>query len=280
MVRHARGAWGRRVPRRRWRQIHGAMLLAVLDGNPSPPVDGGEVMRVATAETTTLIEYFIRDLSHHGRVSASEGQLVRIQKAGFKVGHTSKTLPEPQALKTQRLPSRLDPIAANATYRALDGNTDDARRAAIALEWLRQSWWNAHPHDARTRVVMLYAGYEALLDSSSTEDMAAKLAVLLSSTGPTRERHWTNLHRKQKSGHKSDVEWWAMQFGFLRNAIMHGGPEPSLSWGPSNHFWVGERRLREALLATIADATGEPELLLPIGRRTVQRAVLRHRQLI
>jgi hypothetical protein len=93
-----------------------------------------------------------------------------------------------------------------------------------------------------------------LFGSDDTYTVRDALGALIDGGNPPRSaRSWLSLTNQPQIAELSDVEWWFMQFAFLRNAIMHGdavAPEMFEHEGRA-HVWSGEAWLRKAIRASL-----------------------------
>jgi hypothetical protein len=174
----------------------------------------------------------------------------------------------------------LDLEYGSALYRLLTEDSASARRLGRAIDWLDVAWRNSDALDLNLRVAALHSGHETLLDVSADYKAAARaLSDLLEPANV--ERHtrpgWANRQGRSVEDEVSDLEWWFIQFAFLRNAILHGDEittEHHHDELGRVHLWVAEETLRRAIRETVA-AAGWPDLRLEVTRRSLERALRR-----
>jgi hypothetical protein len=154
-----------------------------------------------------------------------------------------------------------------------------AARLTAAIDWLDLAWRNTTSVNEGTRILLLKAGFEALLAAGHTlPPQRAALASLLGAEAG-RRRWYTPLdqHGKPRSREQmTALEWWFSRFTWLRNAIAHGNRTPTgKDWvhGRVRHYWLADHWLRAAIRAEVAGVTGLTYLreLDPM-----QRAMLRY----
>jgi hypothetical protein len=195
--------------------------------------------------------------------------MVRVTTGGWRIDD-ALTIRSPSELHMP-FDHMLDAELMAATLNVLDGNHDDvdaslARRLAIALTWLAQSWRNTESIRMLERVVMLKTAFEALTNESATyrsagvlENMFGEMRAdgvsaiaardLLWSPNETASMTWVYKERDYPC---TPLQHWFMSFGEARNAIVHEGEVATLVYdavdspyrGP--YVFIGERLLREA----------------------------------
>jgi hypothetical protein len=266
VVRRARGKVGNRVRPSSLPSLRRAVLAALLDANPKDP-DAGH--GVASADNAVLYGH---PIAPDGSIAATYGELVTTWVGGLRLGTDHSAIHPPIELPTPLLGRDLDERYADAVLRVIKGDSEDARRISAALDWLDLAWRNSTSITQLMRIPALYSGFEVLLGVGNGKlRMARALSRLLEHRSVRRrERLWIprpGSHPKRDLF--SDLEWWFMRFGELRNGIAHGDVLPRSAWrhGRRWHFWIGEERLRQAITHIVAEKTDLPELRRERGDR-------------
>jgi hypothetical protein len=214
-------------------------------------------------------------------VAEQYGGMVTIMAGGYNVFQKdSIRFSYPRELHSPR-PVRaldLDLEYGTALYDLLDEGSAGARRLGRAIDWLDVAWRNSDALDLNLRIAVLHSGFETLLDVSANYKRAARsLSALLDPTELERRRRpdWKNLQGTPVEDEISDLEWWFVQFAYLRNGILHGDEITSEDRHDDlerAHLWVAEETLRRAIRETVA-AAGWPELRLDVMKRKLERAI-------
>jgi hypothetical protein len=169
---------------------------------------------------------------------------------------------------------------AGALHDALSEDTDEARRLALAIDWLNIAWSNNEDVSARTRALAYRSALEALLGGeASTKKQREALSALLDDPGaPKRLRRWTEHNGKDREAQLTDLEWWFQSFSLLRNRISHGdviGTEGD-DWtfdDDEHHLRHADAVLRRTIKRTIIRGGADPLLEETPHKRTMIRAV-------
>ena len=282
------GRIGDDVPRDQMLTLRRAIVVGLLEGNPTPAalagddedVDPNGGWKSATSDNAALWGHPI-DAS--GYIAVEYGAMVTTLSGGHNVLHEDGvTIRPPAELPTPFMYGYFDGFYADAMFATLAGGDDDSRRLGRAIDWLDLAWRNSPSVTPELRVVMLRTGFEVLFGDDSTFVVRDQLCALLDPDDVGRvQRAWTTLAGKQQTAELSDLGWWFMQFAFLRNAIMHGEevPETMFEHNGRPHVWLGESRLRQAIKARVAEA-GYPTVLLNRRERERQDRINRMTQLI
>ncbi len=273
VLRRGRRPVGLRRPDRDVWTLRRALLVASIDTNPTPwrgePDDPNWGYRVWTSDALLVLGHQIQPA---GWVVTRFGAVITTTAGGISVvddpaGHRPPSeIPPPVELPLPFMAAGPDPDYARALFEVLAADDDRARRVAAAIDWLDLAWRNTTSTSVGTRIVLLKAGFEALLAAGHTlPPQRAALAALLGRLAGRRRwrvpinRHGNPLPRERMS----DVEWWYSRFTWLRNTIAHGGRQSGRGdWrhGRVEHFWLGDHWLRAAIRCEVADATGRPYL--------------------
>lgn len=138
------------------------------------------------------------------------------------------------------------------SLRSQDKNST-ADRVRVAVEWLAKAWSNSRAVEWPERLVYLKTAFEALTGTSHTRKSAKILREIFESVPHTLESDadilgWPPREKPVQTGtwEKSDqhqptpisgLEAWFMEFGDVRNTIIHEGKLPSLMYaGPNPAF--------------------------------------------
>jgi hypothetical protein len=186
--------------------------------------------------------------------------------------HPPPDLPEPMFFS-------FDAEYAGALHDALSEDTDDARRLALAIDWLNTTWSNNEDVSARTRALAYRSALEALLGGeASTKKQREALSALLDDPGaPKRLRRWTEHNGKDRAAQLTDLEWWFQSSSLLRNRISHGdvvgseGDDWTFDDG-EHHLRHADAVLRRAIKQTIIRGGADPLLAETPHKRTMIRA--------
>lgn len=253
------------------RELRRAVLLALLDANPSE--ESPNAAHMATSDNAVFYDH---RLSGTGWVTAEYGQIVRSVEFGLHLEDERSEVRAPVELPRPISVRRLDPVYANAAFEVLTQDSDQARRLTKAVDWLDVAWRNSPSISQPTRIFALYSAFELIFNvGSSREKMALELSRRLDPPGARqRLRHWRTLQGKPRQAPLTDLAWWFMRFGDLRHALAHGRrvPDSAFRFGRRWHFWVAERRLREVITKLLVDQTQLTDLTLERGMRLFARA--------
>jgi hypothetical protein len=266
LVRRARGKVGDRVRPSSLPPLRRAVLAALLDANPADRDFGHGV---ATADNAVLYGHRI---SRDGSLAATYGELVTTLIGGLRLGTDHSAIHPPIELPTPMLARDLDERFAEASLRVIGQDSDEARRVSAALDCLDLAWRNSTSTTQQMRIPALYSGFEVLLGVGNGRLRMARALSSRLGRDSARKREHVWRQRPESSPRRdlfSDLEWWFMRFGELRNAIAHGDELRLGLWrhGRRWHFWIGEERLRQAITDVVAERTGLPELRYDRGER-------------
>lgn len=250
-----------------------ALLLGALDVNVTPwrgsVDDYNWGWRTATSDSLFFAWHRV---DPGGWVSTRTGAIITTLHGGLRIGEGDEVegMPPSQFAPLLELPFPFmarepDLEYAEALFDILESDDARAQRLAAAIDWLDLACRNTTSISEGTRILLLKAGFEALLAAGYNLPTQRALAALLGREAGRRrwrtpiDRYGNALPREQMT----DVEWWYSRFTWLRNAIAHGGREVKpRDWkhGRASHFWLGAHWLRSALRAEVADAAGRPYL--------------------
>ncbi len=267
LFRHGRERVGESYQRRDIGTLHRALLVGLLDSNQTPwrgPLnDPNWGWGTSTSDSVFLVGHRI---DPDGYVSAQYGWMITTLEAGL----TIKDDPELTHLPSEIAPPAEQPFPmraaapdqeyVNELFKLLAAGDERAARLAGAIDWLDLAWRNTTSVNEGTRILMLKAGFEALLGASYTlPQQRSALATLLGAEAG-RRRWQTPLDqfgRPKPRKQMTDVEWWFTRFTWLRNAIAHGRAS-GRDWvhGHVRHYWLADHWLRAAIRAEVAAVTG------------------------
>ena len=249
-------------------KLRQALLLGLLDANQTPwrgplaNLNWGH--GTSTSDSVFMVGHRI---DPDGYVSARYGWMIQTLEMGLtikddpKLTHVSPSEIAPPAEQPfPRMGAAPDQEYMNALFKILAAGDDRAARVAGAIDWLDLAWRNTTSVSEGTRILMLKAGFEALLGASDAlPKQRATLASLLGREAG-RKRWQTPLDRYGRPRPReqmTDVEWWFTRFTWLRNAIAHG-KAAGKDWvhGRVSHYWLADHWLRAAIRAEVAAATG------------------------
>jgi hypothetical protein len=264
--------------------MHRALVVIALDGNPSPrgsdeERDGNAAFRAMTSDNALVYGQPVRG---DGYVAAEYGAMITTLSGGYNV--LADHLEPPMRIRPPAdlwMPSsrvRVDGDLADAVHRVITADSDEARRLNRAIGWLDLAWRNADSITVDLRIPAVRSGFEVLFDTDDTVVARQRLSCLLDpADAPRSSRTWQTLRGKPKQAYLSDLEWWWMQFTFLRNAIAHGGALEPERYQHDGHYHLdlGLHRLKEAIKTKVI-ASGFPELELDPGARALNRAMRKH----
>ncbi|HEX3563219.1 MAG TPA: hypothetical protein VHU24_10310 [Solirubrobacterales bacterium] len=271
---------GEELERERFPALHGAVLAATIDANPiliGADDTGNSGHATATAENAKMFGHPLTgELSYVIRTGA---MVTVLQWRSSEPGRPLPKINPPTDLPEPMFFS-FDAEYAGALHDALSEDTDEARRLALAIDWLNIAWSNNDNVSARTRTLAYRSALEALLGGeASTKKQREALSALLDDPGaPKRLRRWTEHNGKDREAQLTDLEWWFQSFSLLRNRISHGdvigteGDDWTFDDG-EHHLRHADAVLRRAIKRTIIHGGADPLLEETPHKRTMIRAV-------
>lgn len=255
---------------RSWMQpLQRAVVAAVLEEAPTEREPGP--WSAATSDNANLYGHRLRE---DGEIGVTYGYLARRTVVGINVGDSKGKIPPPIELALPLLASPFDAEYAHALYSIMAGSDQTAQRFERAIGWLDLAWRNTDSVDRDMRIVALRCAFEVLLGAGEhMKKGRAVLSALLDAPGaPKMARSYPN---RQGTGTDTedltDLEWWFTKFCFLRNAIAHGNVLQSddFLFEGEEHFFLAERRLRQAIRKKVTDRV--PELAIKRSERRLRR---------
>jgi hypothetical protein len=250
--------------------LHRALLVAVLETNTTPwrgrNGDPNWGWRTATSDCLFIVWHSVNP---DRWVVSRTGALIGTLEGGLRIGEppTEFFANEITPPLEQPFPQIRPPDAGyfDALLEALGNGSLAAGRLAASIDWLDLAWRNTPSLTDTTRILILKAGFEALLgaDESLPVQRQALASLLGRKAGRRRPRNITDRYGNPRPSQRmTDVEWWFSRFTWLRNAIAHGRTTTARDWrhGRAFHFWLGDHWLRVALRCRVAALTGRGEL--------------------
>lgn len=272
---------GKDLARERFAALRGAVLAATIDANPiliGADDTGNAGHATATAENAKM---FGHPLTGEHSYAIQTGAMVTV--LSWRSSEPGRPLPKikPPTDLPQPMFFSFDAEYAGALHDALSEDTDEARRLALAIDWLDIVWSNNSDVSARTRALAYRSAFEALLGGeASTKRQREALSTLLDDPGaPKRLRRWTEHNGKGRETQLTDLEWWFQSFSLLRNRISHGdvvgteGDDWTFDDDGEHHLRHADAVLRRAIKQTVIRSGADPLLEEAPHRRTMIRAV-------
>jgi hypothetical protein len=257
-VRVAEGHVGDEIDRAQLPTLHDAVVIPVIDRNPSfadpnRQDDPNAGQRMCTTENALLYSHrFEADLF----TAYETGTMVMTQHFGVKIGETRDVIEPPNDLKLPITLPDFDSVLANALYNVLTNLGDDDPDLPAAIRWFEIAWANSAIVDPQTRVVALRAAFDALFGSARTETVRDRLSDFLDSAGaPKSRRQWTDHRGHEHEAELTDLGWWFQMFALLRNKIAHGGTVTNRDFifDDVPHVWHAEWNLRRVFKQILAN---------------------------
>jgi hypothetical protein len=254
--------------------IQRAVDFAYLDSNPNPSEENAGHIAVTTDNT----ELFIWPIDlREGRVTKTSGGVLRRTDGGYRINDDLTIEASSEVAIPALGPREPDSDLLASTYEMVD-RADEmvdphlARRVVVAIGWLSKAWRNTESIRPEDRIVLLKTGFEALTGKSDTVARAANLRVLFESAlgsespGDTSHLLWSPSEVPKPRGltrHSgtllhdlTDLEYWFVLFGRVRNEVIHDGTIPTLSRENGTnydglYFHIAERLLRESIRVAV-----------------------------
>jgi hypothetical protein len=257
------GRIGDDIPVDQLTTLRRAIVVGLLDGNPTPPalaadeatVDPNGGWKSATSDNAAL---WVHPIDERGYTAVQYGTMVTTVSGGHNVlREDSISITRPAELPTPFMYGSFDGAYCDAVFAVLAAGDDQSRRVGRAIDWLDLAWRNTPSITQEVRVVLLRTGFEVLFGDDDTYVIRDDLGALLDDEHVTRqERTWTTLGGKLHTAELSDLCWWFMRFAFLRNAIMHGDEVAVTMFEHEGrpHVWLAESRLRNAIKSLVTQA--------------------------
>jgi hypothetical protein len=263
-----------------------ALLLGLLDANQTPwrgPLNNPNWGHgTSTSDSVFVVGHRI---DPEGYVTAQYGWMITTLEVGLTIKDDPELVHLPRSEIAPPVEQAFPMMAAapdqdyvEAVFAVLTAGDARAARIAAAIDWLDLAWRNTTSVDEGTRILLLKAGFEALLAAGHTlpPQRAALASLLGAEAGRRRSRTPLDQYgRPRPREEMTDVEWWFSRFTWLRNAIAHGSRTPTgRDWvhGRVRHYWLGDHWLRAAIRAEVAAVTGLTYLreLDPMHRATLR----------
>lgn len=239
-----------------------SLVFAFVDGNPrSRPENQEDGWAMVTADNADLQVWPI-DLEQ-GRVIKRTGYLVATCTVAFGTGNRELTLSPPVDLYLPHfVVHRPDALVLTGVYETVlgsllsPGSNPDSDALRVAVEWFSKAWRNTATVEYPERLVYLKTAFEALtrtsrnwksarwlremfeaLPDTTAED--SEFLVWSPEERPVHEVSWEDRCGRARSKLVTDLEHWFMKFGRARNAIIHEGTVPELTYTKPNSAYHG-----------------------------------------
>jgi hypothetical protein len=177
--------------------MHRALVVLALDGNPSPfrsdeERTGNEAYCAMTADNALIYGHRVDE---SGYVAAEYGAMIRTLSGGYNVladrGKPPMRIRPPADLWMPTFRPRLDGELADAVHRLIRADSDEARRLHRAIGWLDLAWRNAASITVDLRIPAVRSGFEVLLDTDGVVALRTSLSSLLDADdAPRVHRVW------------------------------------------------------------------------------------------
>jgi hypothetical protein len=254
-----------------------AVFIATISGIPA--LDDADAAGWEAVTSDNAVAY-VHPIPESAGIAVVVGRIVRTTLAG-SVESQRGGIPKPVEMPDPMAPPVPDSDIGDAMFLALTEDSEQARRLALAIDWLDVAWRNTDSISGDVRILAIHAGFEALLlegERADSRAMAHRYDGFLDASEP-KTRHWTTSNGSPTSGEFSDSGWWLLCLSFLRNAIAHGDLVKAGDYEHEDgrhHLVVGERRLRDAILLVAQEVVGVDDLLLDPFERKIGRAWAEH----
>lgn len=262
--------------------MHRTLVMLVLDGNPSPIADdeqeGNQAYGAMTSDNALVWGHRV---GGDGWVAAEYGAMIRTLSAGYNVlsdhGEPPLRIRPPADLWMPTFRPHLDGEFADAVHRVITADSDDARRVHRGIGWLDLAWRNAASITPDLRIPAVRSGFEVLLNADGVVSLRESLSALLDpDDAPRTHRVWLDRGNERQAD-LTELQWWFVCFGLLRNAIAHGDAVEAdrYAFNGLAHLDLGVDWLRRAIKAKVI-ASGYPELELDSHARALRRALRKY----
>ena len=237
-----------------------SLVFASVDRNPRfvpENMHGGWGM--VTSENAELHVWPI-DLEE-GYVAKSTGLLVSVNTLGYKVDDPRLVMSPPLDLHMPIGIPAPDPLVLEGVFETTlksfcsPGTDNTADKVRVAVEWLARAWHNTATVQYPERIVFLKTAFEAVTGTSSTHKSAKKLRKIFEKSPATaqdsevlvwspeekaiRTHTWVDRSNRRRTRAVTDLEHWFMEFGAVRNTIIHDRKLPPLEYSISDTAYSG-----------------------------------------
>ena len=270
---------GRMPSGEEWKALQLALAFGFLDTNPTQESGNGEAGWGTLTTDNVDVQLWSLDLEHK-RVALTRGYLVKVNIGGFTLDDSGLFVAPPLELHMPTMSSPPDPLVLTGIYETVlaslrsPDTEPDAHRVRVAVEWLAKAWQNTRSLRFPERLVFLKTAFEAITGKSNAYEGARKLRMIFESLSNTTEddsdclvwspeekpihnHTWNDKHGQAQSTLITDLEAWFLAFSKTRNAIIHEGIVPGLTYPNSTSdplelraiyhggfFYTAERLLR------------------------------------
>ena len=265
-----------------------ALAFGFLDANPKRQRD--VVQEAWGTVTTDNVELYLWPIDlEQGGVSLSTGFLVQVKTGGYTVGNPRLFLSPPLDLHMPIGAPSPDPLVLTGIYETVlcslrsPGTKREADRVRVAVEWFAKAWRNTSTVHHPERLVFLKTAFEAVTGTSNgyrsariirrifeelpdTTESDSEILVWSPEEEPAHTRTWKDKSGRSRCTQITDLEAWFIAFSDVRNAIIHEGKVPELTYPNSNSdqpialrsvyhdhlFFTAERLLRGTIKVLLA----------------------------
>ena len=269
-----------------------AIGFAAIDQNPfRTPENPHYGWAIATTDNADL---WMQPLASDGFVTLGRGLRNTTRAGGLNIHDDAFRVPPPLELRASTTGFALDEFLVRAVYQVLASPTSEQKQLhdelRVAIRWLLKSWQNSASISWEDRVVFLKTSSEGIAQTHKTAEAVVALLqryetsrrqdppglglgnLLWSPDEPRVSRSWGDPPRSQDI---TQFEHWYWALADVRNAILHSGSAPTLSYEqPGSRYSgplveTGDRVMRELIKLTLG-LCGYPE----IWRNPIERALI------
>ena len=215
--------------------------------------------------TTDNAELYVWPIDlEQGLVTVDTGYMVAVSTGGYRISCGNLVLRPPQDLYLSQMNRSPDPLVLTGIYKTVlgslrsPGKNTTADRVRVALEWFAKAWRNTATLHHPERLVFLKTAFEALTGTSIPHESARNLRLIFEKLSNTAAENseiaealvWsptekpvrrTRVSRSDQSQTHcvTDLETWFIEFGEVRNTIIHEGKLPPLTYYGPNPAYNG-----------------------------------------
>ena len=237
-----------------------SLVFSSIDRNPRrSPENMHDGWMMVTSENAELHVWPI-DLEE-GYVAKSTGLLVNVNMFGHKVDDPRLVMSPPLDLHMPIGIGAPDPLLLEGVFETTlksygsPGSDNTADKVRVAVEWLVRAWHNTATVQYPERIVFLKTAFEAVTGTNRTHKSAKTLRKIFEGTSATaydskvlvwspdekaiRTHTWVDRSNRPRTRAVTDLEHWFMEFGKVRNTIIHDHQLPRLEYSISDTAYSG-----------------------------------------